>query len=277
MYGLTRIRGRKRDCSMYAHHERAIQRLIELLQDDSRFPALIISGSIAHKKETERSDVDVLLVASEEEYARRERINDFVYFNTEICDYPGGYIDGKVIAMPFLQEAAARGSEPTRYAYEGAFIAYSHIPDLQAVLEQITRYPEEEREGKMASFYSQVLLQSGYFIREADRRQDLYLKLHTASDLVLFGGRLLLAYNRILFPCHKSLMEAVEAAPEKPERYIELAETVMREPTPENAQAFQEAITNFHNWGISYMDALSYFFKDIEWNWRSGYPPLEDA
>lgn len=36
------------------------------------------------------------------------------YFSTEFCDYPGGYVDGKVHDKAYLRAVAERGNEPTR-------------------------------------------------------------------------------------------------------------------------------------------------------------------
>ncbi len=262
---------------MEAHHKQAIERLIKLFEDDPRYRALIIAGSIAHGNAKSSSDIDVVIVASDEEFERRKQTNDYAYFNFEICDYPGGYIDGKVVNLQFLEEAADHASEPTRYAYVGAYPAYSHIPGLDDLLKRIATYPEHEREKKMASFYSQILVLGRYFVHQAIQRDDPYLLLHTVSDLVLFGGRLILAYNRQFFPCHKSLLEAVAQAPAKPDDFLSLADTLLRHPTADNAQAFCDCISNFQDWGIDYMQGISHFFEDVEWNWRSGYPPLEDS
>ena len=258
------------------HHEQAIQRLIALLEDDPRFLALIIEGSVAHGNARPSSDIDVLLIASDEEYARRERDQDFAYFNDTVCDYPSGYIDGKILSLQFLKDAAQRGSEPTRSAFVGAFPAYSHIPDLPALLKNIPVYPEYERAEKMIAFYSQVLIQGGYFLREAIKKNDSYLLTHTVADLVLFGGRLLLAYNRILFSNHKTFLNTLRHASEKPEQVVELAEQLLREPSLEHGRAFSDCISSFQDWGITYTQALNRFFQDSEWNWRAGRPPLAD-
>ncbi len=43
------------------------------------------------------SDVDIVLVVTEEEYTRRVARDDLGYYNSEICEYPEGYVDGKII------------------------------------------------------------------------------------------------------------------------------------------------------------------------------------
>jgi predicted nucleotidyltransferase len=50
---------------MREHHARVVQRLVKDFQNDPRFPALIIGGSVAKGWANEDSDVDILLVASD--------------------------------------------------------------------------------------------------------------------------------------------------------------------------------------------------------------------
>jgi predicted nucleotidyltransferase len=260
---------------MYAHHERVIQRLVELFKDDPRYPAMIVGGSVAKGRAGEHSDIDILLLATDEEYARREPTQDFWYLNREICDYAGGYVEGKVIDMRFLLDAADHGSEPARAAFVGAFLAYSRIPALRQVLERIPVFQEQERQEKIGRFYSQVLLLN-WLVREAEKRNDEYLMMHATSELVLFGGRLLLAYNRVLYPYHKWFMYELKRAEKKSADFMELIEKLLKQPCKEHAQAFCDSLSNFQDWGVTYAQAVVKFMEDNEWTWRTGRPALQD-
>ena len=260
---------------MEAHHQRVIERLTELFADDPRFPALIVGGSVAKGRARPDSDVDILLVATDEEYARRAATQDFWYLNREICNYPGGYAEGKIIDMQFLLDAADHGSEPARAAFVGAFTAYSRIPELQNVLARIPVYPEHEQRKKIEGFYSQVQLLN-WFIGEAEKRNDRYLLTHAVSDLVLYGGRLILAHNRILYPYHKWFMYELQRAEQKPANFMERIEQLLNQPNKEHALAFRDSIMNFHDWGITYDQSVVRFMQDTEWTWRTGQPPLGD-
>src|ERR1019366_10535987 len=141
---------------MEAHHLRVIERLTEKFKDDPRYLALIIGGSLVKGRGQENSDVDILLVATDEEYARCVQNGQFWYLDREICEYPGGYVDVKVVDLQFLRDAADNGREPARAAFVGAFLAYSHVPALDELLTQIPVYQEHEREQKMRAFYGQV-------------------------------------------------------------------------------------------------------------------------
>ena len=141
---------------MRPQHQRTVDRLIERFSADPAFDALLIGGSIARGWEREDSDVDIILLAGEQEHARRAPKFDLHFFSRDFSDYPGGYVDGKIVDLAFLEEVAEKGSEPARAAFVGAIVAYSRCPGLAELLARITAYPETERQEKIRTFYAQV-------------------------------------------------------------------------------------------------------------------------
>ncbi|MBN2305711.1 MAG: nucleotidyltransferase domain-containing protein, partial [Anaerolineae bacterium] len=155
---------------MLPHHQHTIDRVTEYFRNDPAFPALIIAGSLVKGWGRPDSDVDIMLVATDEEFRRRRESKTLTYFNNQdFCDYEGGYVDGKIIDLEFLQDVAGRGSEPARAAFMGAYLAYSEIPGLDDLLARIPVYPEAEREQKLRSFYAQVQALQWY-VGEAEKR-----------------------------------------------------------------------------------------------------------
>jgi hypothetical protein len=261
---------------MYPHHQQAIDRLAAELRDDPRYLAMIVGGSIAKGRERPDSDVDLVLVATDAEFARRREAGDIQYLNTEIAGWAGGYVEGKIIDWQFLLDAADHGSEPARAAFAGARIVYSHLPDLAALIARIPIYPEAERAGKMASFFSQVVTLN-WFVPEAEKRADPYLLTWASSHLALYGGRLILAHNRILFPYHKWFMYELNRAPDKPADFMPRLEALLARPGRETAQAFRDCVVEFRDWGLTSRQAFARFIIENEWNWREGQPPLSDS
>ena len=260
---------------MRAHHERTVQRIVAAFEADPAFPAVIVGGSVAKGWEREDSDVDILLVASEEEYARRLASGEVNYFNRELADYPGGYVDGKVIDLAFLEEVAQRGSEPARWAFLGAIVAYSRHLGLADLVARIPVYPEEERAYKLRAFAAHLVILR-WFMSEAEKRGDSYLRSWAATNLVLYGGRLILAHNRLLFPYHKWFMKQLSLAPEQPDGLLNLADAALTRPGQETTDAFFTAVFEFHDWGVPRETASTYFTRESEWNWRDARAPLSD-
>jgi predicted nucleotidyltransferase len=260
---------------MRDQHCRVVDRLIDTFQPNPDYLALIIGGSIVRGWERADSDVDIMLVATDQAYERFKATKSFHYFNRELCDYEGGYVDGKIVDLQFMQEVAQHGIEPARSAFVNAIVAYSHEPGIEALVQRCAAYPEHERREKIHSFYAQVQAMQWY-VGEAAKRDDPYLMMHMLSDLVLYGGRMILAHNRILYPYHKWFLTALNNAPEKPEGFVETIKSLLSQPTKEKVEAFCSAVLNFTDWEVPAGSWPVRFMEDAEWGWRTGRFGLQD-
>ena len=119
------------------HHQQTVDRLTAHFKADPAFLALIIGGSTVKGLAQPDSDVDFMLIATPEEYARRAQENNFGIVSFEFTDYEGGYVDGKVMDMAFLRDVDDHGSEPARSAFAHAIIAYSHDPEINELIARI--------------------------------------------------------------------------------------------------------------------------------------------
>lgn len=257
------------------HHQRGIERLADAYRDDPEFVALIIGGSVAKGFAREDSDVDFMIVATDEAFERRFAARDLFINRTDLTDYDKGFVDGKIINLAYLEDAAESGNEPTRAAFIGAFAAYSHLPELDALLKRIPVYPAAGHDERIKAFYSMAFIQNWLF-HEADRHGNRYTLLRAASQLALFSGRLILAHNRQLFPYHKWLPRTLEAAPDKPDDFMKHFNALLDEPNAGRATALYECVRDFRDWGVSDLDAYTWFMTDVEWAWMSGGAPMED-
>ncbi|MEL7186074.1 MAG: nucleotidyltransferase domain-containing protein [Pseudomonadota bacterium] len=257
------------------HHRRAIDRLADEYRDDPCFLAVIIGGSVAKGFARDDSDVDFMIIANDDEYERRFKERDLFINRTDLCDYDKGFVDGKIINLAYLHDAADRGNEPTRAAFIGAFAPYSHIENLDELLLRIPIYPIDGHEERIKAFYSMAFIQNWLF-HEAARHGNQYTTLRAASQLALYAGRLVLAYNRTLFPYHKWLTATLERVPEKPTDFIKHYSALLGSPDAGNATALFECVRDFQDWGVSDLDAYTWFMTDVEWAWMSDNTPMED-
>lgn len=257
------------------HHQRTIERLTEAYQNDPRFEALIIGGSVVKGYARDDSDVDFMLVATEEEYAHRVASRDLLIYRTDLSDYDGGYVDGKVVSKSFLKDVENRGNEPSRAAFLGAFFAYSQLPYLQPLLERIPVYPEADRNRRIKAFYCLAFM-GNWLMNEATRYDNRYGITRAASQLSLFSSRLILAHNRILFPYHKWMLKSVEEAAEKPASFLERMQELLDKPSVDTAGQLFECVQNFKDWGVSDIEAYTWFMTEVEWSWMNGATPMED-
>ncbi|MGB5259533.1 MAG: nucleotidyltransferase domain-containing protein [Gammaproteobacteria bacterium] len=260
---------------IHDHHQRAIDRLADAYRDEPRFRGLIIGGSLAKGFARADSDVDFLIIATDEAFEQHLAARDLFINRRDLCDYDGGYVDGKIINLAFLKDLAEKGNEPSRAAFEGAFVAYSHISGLDALLQRISVYPEAGHDERIRAFYSMAFMQN-WLIHEAERHGNRYTLTRGASQLALFTGRLILAHNRRLFPYHKWLPKALEAAPEKPDDFMTCFNDLLDEPCGDHATALFGRVRTFRDWGVSDLEAYTWFMTDVEWSWMSGRTPIED-
>jgi len=257
------------------HHRRAIDRLAGAYRDDSRFLAVIVGGSVAKGYARDDSDVDFLIVATDDAFERQLAARDLFINRRDLCDYDDGFVDGKIVNLAFLQSVAEEGNEPSRAAFEGAFTAYTHIADLDALLKRIPVYPEAGHDERIRAFYSMAFIQHWLF-HEAERHGNRYTLTRAASQLALFAGRLILAHNRRLFPYHKWLPRTLESVPEKPDDMMTCFDALLDEPSGERATALFERLRSFRDWGVSDLDAYTWFMTDVEWSWMTNNTPIED-
>ena len=263
---------------MRDHHRRALEKAqTRLLAEHPDLLAIILGGSIAKGIEHEHSDVDLIVVVTDDGYTKRQSANRVGFFYKDVCDYPGGYVEGRFVSRTFIADAAARGSEPTRHSFTGVYPVYCVDPAIVAWLPKIPVYPEDQHQAKIASFLAQMQLNQFFFWNEGKRRGDRYLQLHAATEIVLFGCRLILAENRILFACQKRLTEQTLAAPRKPDGFDAKLNRLLTEMSDEAKEDFCKtvmAFVSFTGWPTA--DPLSRFMLDVEMSWFNRTPAVAE-
>jgi hypothetical protein len=93
---------------------------------------------------------------------------------------------------------------------------------------------------------------------------------------VHFAGRLILAYNRMLYTYSKYLLARVAQAPEKPENFIEMAEKAVREPGSKTAYDLVECVKQYRDWGMDIKRICNTHIEYVEWGWRDGRPGMQE-
>lgn len=258
------------------HHQQAIDTLTNYFKDDPNVLAVIIGGSVAHGFAREDSDIDFMLVVTDERYAQVTESKKYFDFRTEFTPYPGGYSDGKIFDMAYLRDAAKRANDPTRFAFQDAFVTYSKNDEIEELVKKIATYPEDLHQARIASFYAQVQAFQ-WFAGEADKRNDTYLMVKMAADLSLFACRLILTHNHIIYPYHKWLMTVVEKAPDKPADLLDKVQALVSQPSKANADALATCVLEYRDWGVDPHDWANRFFEDVEWTWRNGRMDIHEV
>ena len=261
---------------MRDHHRATIERLTARARADPEALALIVVGSVARGEAGERSDVDVFLVVTDEAYQQRRAANATTFEPTDLVEPPAEGAGGPVVPLSFLHDAVARAPEPTRFAFVDAIVAFSRLPEVERLVGAIPVYPEHERVEKMKSFVTQLPAHFSY-MELADYSQNPYLLVDTSHELALFGGRLLLAHNRLLYPGRKQFLRQLERAPEKPNGFMDRLNRLLREPGIPTASAFCGAIERFRDWPRPAEGKWARYQRDRDFAWLHGPPALAES
>jgi hypothetical protein len=260
---------------MYSHHRRTVEDLAAHVEADESALALVIVGSVARGDARPDSDVDCYLVVSDTECERRLSTRATTFSADDLCDYPDRRAGGPVVSLAFLHDVAERGSEPARFAFVNAYVAFSRAAGLSDVLARIPIYQEHERVEKLSSFASQLPVHLSY-LELGEYSRNPYLLVQPAVELVLFGGRLLLAHNRILYPGRKLFMRELERAPDKPEGITELARDLLMRPSIRLATEFHDRVMQFAEWPVPPEGHWERYRRDRELGWLHGGTALAD-
>ncbi|RUS45724.1 nucleotidyltransferase domain-containing protein [Cohnella sp. AR92] len=260
---------------MYKHHQAAIDAITNKLKVREEVLGVVVGGSIAHGYAGETSDIDILIVLSDEDYAKALANNGIGYYETESCSYEGGYVDGKYVSPGHIKLVAERGSEPSRFAFKDAWVAYSKIEGLDEWIRDAARFPAEKKEENIKKFYAQFETWKWYYY-EGLKRDDRLLIDYTLTQFVYFSGRLILAYNETLFPSYKWFRRVLSETPKKPDNLMELMDDVINHKTPESVEKLYEAIVGFHDWYPWKHHWTVQFMVDSQLNWVDGEVPVLD-
>jgi hypothetical protein len=259
------------------HHKDSLQNLIVAFEQDATVLALILGGSIAHGFEKPDSDIDVSIVVDTAEYQKREREGRLHYNNRTLCTYETGYIDGKYVDLAFLGQVATRGSDPARYAYQGSRILFSRVDGLTELLLAIGRYPVEHKQQRIERFVAQLLAWRWYY-SEGVRQESEYLIILSLQKLILFGSRIILAENELLFPYHKWLLRVLQSAERKPPGIDATIQTLLSEHSWQKVAEYCEQILAFVKVDPDAANAVwpSRFMQDTELRWLSQESSIDD-
>jgi hypothetical protein len=261
------------------HHDAAIARFVATARLDPDMLAVVVDGSVASGLERPDSDVDLVLIVTDEAFGRALDAGRLSWVDDGAAyggiGYDHGYYDIKVATVGYLELAAERGDDPVRAAFLHAKVAWSRVDGIEQRIARISAVPDEQWEQRMASQMAQVRLHGGYFLDQARQLSNQYLLQHAVVHLVGAGGRALLALNHRLFQGNKYLERLVSELDRRPAGYEAVAVEVLRDPNRATANAYMALLEEFYDWPLARESSLSKFVLDNELAWLFGTVPPE--
>ena len=261
---------------MYQHHKESLENLKKYFVDREEVIAVIFGGSVAKGCERPDSDLDAMIVVSDEEYEIRQRENRTAETIEGYCTYEGGYFDIKYMTKQFLMDAAAKGSEPARNAFVKSVVLFTKDSEISEIVSRIPVFQKSEKEEKMLSFYADFWLNYYYFLKGCPI--DGYMKLHAINEVIYSIYRMVLQENEILFPSNRRLEEFVENISQDTRRLVSLGKACGKS---QEMGALDEFVSCFleltsYEAPADISSILSRYTMDFEQWWRVPRPNINE-
>lgn len=260
---------------MEQHHQEAITTFLDRYQTDTTILAVLLGGSLAHGFAASDSDIDVSIIVDEAEYARRKDEHKLAFSLWDICTYPGGYVDCKVVSLDFLQKISERGSDPARYAYKDNTVLFSKIANLDRLLADVSKFPAAKKATRRERFAAQLLAWR-WFYSEGVKKQNSYLTFLALQKTILFSCRLILNENEMLYPYHKWLLRETAKAEYKPVAFEESLQQLLTVHDQNHINHLGDQVLEFVGIAEKPPDWPNHFLRDSELNWMLHEPPIDD-
>lgn len=225
---------------MFQHHIDSIEILKNYFASQEGVVAVVLDGSVVKGQERADSDIDAVVIVTEEKYAELKGADRLAEVITGYCTYEGGYFDIKYKTKAILRQSALHASEPTRNSYVKARTIYTIDDEIPSLVEKIAAYPEEESADKIRCFTANLRLNADYFLH-CTGDDNAYMRAHLADEIVYSVYRLILIENKVLFPCNRRLQETVEKCAIRPLNIVKLGSEFLRGVTEEKYDAFVDA------------------------------------
>ena len=260
---------------MYPHHIESAQKLREYFEGQEGVIAVVLDGSTVKGNARPDSDIDAIIVVTEEKYAELAAQNRLAEVIPGHCTYEGGYFDIKYKTKAILRRAAEFASEPTRNAYVKAQVLCTTDAEIPALVAAIERYPEHTVADKIRCFCANLQLNRGYFLNIVPE-DNSYMRAHLAQEIVYSVYRLILIENRALFPCNRRLEETVRACKKRTDDILELGKAFLQEITVERCEAFVQAFWKQSDLPLNddVSESCSQYVKYYEDWWLEQNPPF---
>lgn len=117
---------------MYQHHEESLKILEDMFRGREEVIALVFGGSVAKGMERPDSDLDAMVIVTQEYFDQCMKENRTAECLSG-CTYEGGYFDIKYMTKDFLEQAALKGSEPTRNSFVKSRVLFQGIRKLRGL------------------------------------------------------------------------------------------------------------------------------------------------
>ena len=255
---------------MADHHDRTIAAWCAVASQRGAVGVIVV-GSVARGTARDDSDVDVYDVLPDDACTALWGEGRALYVDEEIADYPGGYVDVKVVSRRPAAARDHRRGRPVPRVPSSVLASRSTPKALSPASSRQSSTRRKERfDALVETMLAQASLHGRYFLRQGLGREDAPLTSHAAVHAAYAIGRAVLARHRVLFRGQKYLTEQLVASGE--DAVATALGALCAHPSMAGFEAAAEAAA------VVVPDpntALGRFVLDNEGNWFTGIPVPE--
>lgn len=258
---------------MAEHHERAIARYVEAARRREAVGVIIV-GSVARGTERDNSDVDAYEVVDDARFDAALDAGTIASVDTASTDWPGGYIDIKLVSLGLLDRAVAEADDATRASLVGARVVHDDVGGIEARIASITAPGPEHFAARIRSFAAQFALHADYFLPHGRAHDDAALAANAAVHAGFAAGRIALAERGVLFRGPKYLLAQLRE--DDCEELVDAISVLVDERSAAAVERVRALVPVLAETGGAIDDgALARFIADDEWAWFTGHAPPE--
>jgi len=238
----------------------------EHLQKHPSILGVLLRGTEIYSTTSEAAGPEVMIIITDEEFEQRLQKGSLHYREVDQDGVAVQGITGRYISPGYMDKVARFGSEPARAAFMEVVIVFSRLSDLRSRINDITEYPFQQKQDNINRFYAQF---EAWYQEccKAFVTEEPYLLRQSVMNLILFGGRLILAHNEMLYPGHKWLIHTLEHARKKPDGLLKTISELMTEPSRGSLELLYRQVLEYHDWVREDLNWTDYVIMDNELQW----------
>ncbi|OHD53714.1 MAG: hypothetical protein A2Y33_07270 [Spirochaetes bacterium GWF1_51_8] len=222
-----------------------IQQIRRLAESDQSILGLILCGSLAKKTGNARSDIDVIVIVSDEFYKQRKENKDYFWGTDFDSEKFPVEVDGKIVPKGFLIKVRSQGTENIKHSLLFSEVIFSKDSEIENLLKEFKNELENEfseNSVKIKKFYS--MMKSSRFSYE-NESNNLFLKHKLIHDTIYYACRLVLTKNNMLFPCEKNMFKEIETCGDVPQDFPLLINTLLKTYAEEDLVKFYDVMEKY--------------------------------
>lgn len=218
-----------------------IEKIIEFAANNNDIIAILLCGSIADGTETDNSDVDIIVIITDDSFQKRILKKEYFWGSDfDRNEFPVE-IDGKILPESFLHDVWKNGSENIQSTVSNAKLLYSKNNILDFLVPERIMSDNYKTE-QIRKFYSMMKSSRFSFNKSGGNIFYLHKLIH---DTIYYACRLVLTYNNLYFPCVKNVFKEISKCKAVPDNFEDRIKKLLSTYSESDLDDFYQSVDVF--------------------------------